>query len=384
MKILDISYLDPYSKVILVAVANSENASVSNIQLLAGCSYKKAFDTLKMLCCEGYLIESKGGGKNHYTFKDTQLHKKLSKTVYRVILELKSIKALEKLTLFILSHGDSFSYNQIAKKIGCCKRSAIEIINRLVHKNLLIKIVRKVTSKFNAVNSYRINFDYKEEKESGAENAQGSEYEGSEFNTKGEADSYVPDSQYISEGYIECILNRVVNTLDKAIQNTFKNILEIFTTVVKDQSILQSHQQYSSKDKGEGDTELESSQAQKEKLMSEEHQLGEVMNRIKGYGYFDEENAILDAIQTLFYSTEMLNHPTPIIRKNMERINDEVIDHALFKFKEQSGIQRIKNTNKYLATCLYQAIFEQSTKQVYINSKINYEFGANNKREADV
>lgn len=84
--------------------------------------------------------------------------------------------------------------------------------------------------------------------------------------------------------------------------------------------------------------------------------------------------AIKDSLLTIYTSKELSGHSQSIIHNNFNRINSKVIDQGLWDFNQAAKSTNIKNTNKYLATCIYQAISKVSSNQIYVDTKIEQEF----------
>ncbi|MGO1478221.1 hypothetical protein [Senegalia sp. (in: firmicutes)] len=62
--------------------------------------------------------------------------------------------------------------------------------------------------------------------------------------------------------------------------------------------------------------------------------------------------------------------PRSLFKKDIEKIDQFTVEHAVGKFKKISRITKIKNTIMYLKTCIYNAIYE---RKIDVESKLRYE-----------
>lgn len=77
---------------------------------------------------------------------------------------------------------------------------------------------------------------------------------------------------------------------------------------------------------------------------------------------FRYRDAVEGALRKLFFSSNMKIGgrlmPRWLLVRDLEKINYLIVEHALNKFKEASKYKRIKSTISYLASCIYNSIYE--------------------------
>lgn len=64
------------------------------------------------------------------------------------------------------------------------------------------------------------------------------------------------------------------------------------------------------------------------------------------------------------------NIPVDVVKKDMEKLNYFIIDHAIHKFKRASEEIKIRNTIAYLKACIYNSIHEM---EINVDSDLRYE-----------
>jgi len=90
------------------------------------------------------------------------------------------------------------------------------------------------------------------------------------------------------------------------------------------------------------------------------------------YNDTDTIQAIKDALLTIYTSKEIQGHSQSIIHSNFSRIDIDVIEQGLNNFNQAASNTVIKNTNKYLSSCIYQAISKVSSNKLNISRKIEF------------
>ncbi|MTI68076.1 MAG: hypothetical protein FH753_15955 [Firmicutes bacterium] len=85
-------------------------------------------------------------------------------------------------------------------------------------------------------------------------------------------------------------------------------------------------------------------------------------------------DAVLQALKQLYFSKGNLkignSHiPSNLVRRDLEKLNSLIIEHALAKFEKASREKEIKNVVGYLKICIYNSISEMD---IEVDAKLNY------------